>query len=423
MSILVVGVNHRSAPLGMLEQLTLDAPSVVKTVNGLVDLDSVREAVVLSTCNRTEIYVVAERFHRAYDDVRELLCARALVDLDTLTTHSYSAFDDAAVSHLFSVACGLDSVVLGETEILGQVRAAWDLARAEGGARSTLNLLFRHALEVGKLARTETAIAQGTASVSHAAVEMAREALGSLDGRSIAVVGAGSMGEGIAVALHAAGDVDVTVVNRSIERGQQVADRIGGRVVGFDQLGAVMSAADVVLTCTGANEPVITAEAVEPRDADRPLVFIDIAVPRDVAAEVAALGGITVLDLDDLKAWADRGLEQRVAEVAAVQAIVRGAVDRYALDASAMQAAPLVSALRGRFEEIRSAEVARHEGRLDADALEMIDAVTRQLVAKLLHEPSVRLRNEAGSPSGARIAAAVVDLFDLDDAVLPAPSE
>ncbi len=423
MSILVVGVNHRSAPLGMLEQLTLDAPSVVKTVNGLVDLDSVREAVVLSTCNRTEIYVVAERFHRAYDDVRELLCARALVDLDTLTTHSYSAFDDAAVSHLFSVACGLDSVVLGETEILGQVRAAWDLARAEGGARSTLNLLFRHALEVGKLARTETAIAQGTASVSHAAVEMARESLGSLDGRSIAVVGAGSMGEGIAVALHAAGDVDVTVVNRSIERGQQVADRIGGRVVGFDQLGAVMSAADVVLTCTGANEPVITAEVVEPRDADRPLVFIDIAVPRDVAAEVAALGGITVLDLDDLKAWADRGLEQRVAEVAAVQAIVRGAVDRYALDASAMQAAPLVSALRGRFEEIRSAEVARHEGRLDADALEMIDAVTRQLVAKLLHEPSVRLRNEAGSPSGARIAAAVVDLFDLDDAVLPAPSE
>ena len=423
MSILVVGVNHRSAPLGMLEQLTLDAPSVVKTVNGLVDLDSVREAVVLSTCNRTEIYVVAERFHRAYDDVRDLLCARASVDIDTLTAHSYSAFDDAAVSHLFSVACGLDSMVLGETEILGQVRAAWDVARAEGGARSTLNLLFRHALEVGKLARTETAIAQGTASISHAAVEMARDTLGSLDGRSIAVVGAGSMGEGIAVALHAAGDVDVTVVNRSIERGQQVADRTGGRLVGFDQLAAVINAADVVLTCTGANEPVITADAVEGRDADRPLVFIDIAVPRDVAAGVAALDGITVLDLDDLKAWAGRGLEQRVAEVESVQAIVRGAVDRYALDASAMQAAPLVSALRGRFEEIRSAEVARHEGRLDADALEMIDAVTRQLVAKLLHEPSVRLRNEAGTPSGARIAAAVVDLFDLDDAVLPASGE
>lgn len=423
MSLLVVGVNHRSAPLGMLEQLTLDAPSVVKTVNGLVDLDSVREAVVLSTCNRTEIYVVAERFHRAYDDVRDLLCARASVDIDTLTAHSYSAFDDAAVSHLFSVACGLDSMVLGETEILGQVRAAWDVARAEGGARSTLNLLFRHALEVGKLARTETAIAQGTASISHAAVEMARDTLGSLDGRSIAVVGAGSMGEGIAVALHAAGDVDVTVVNRSIERGQQVADRTGGRLVGLDQLAAVINAADVVLTCTGANEPVITADAVEARDADRPLVFIDIAVPRDVAAEVAALDGITVLDLDDLKAWAGRGLEQRVAEVESVQAIVRGAVDRYALDASAMQAAPLVSALRGRFEEIRSAEVARHEGRLDADALEMIDAVTRQLVAKLLHEPSVRLRNEAGSPSGARIAAAVVDLFDLDDAVLPASGE
>lgn len=423
MSILVVGVNHRSAPLGMLEQLTLDVPSVVKTVNGLVDLDSVREAVVLSTCNRTEIYVVAERFHRAFDDVRDLLCARASVDIDTLSTHSYSAFDDAAVSHLFSVACGLDSMVLGETEILGQVRAAWDVARAEGGARSTLNLLFRHALEVGKLARTETAIAQGTASFSHAAVEMAREALGSLDGRSIAVVGAGSMGEGIAVALRAAGDVDVTVINRSIERGQQVADRTGGRVVGFDQLGTVISAADVVLTCTGASEPVITADAVQPRSADRPLVFIDIAVPRDVAAEVAALEGITVLDLDDLKAWASRGIEQRVAEVASVQAIVRGAVDRYALDASAMQAAPLVSALRGRFEEIRSAELARHEGRLDADALETIDAVTRQLVAKLLHEPSVRLRNEAGTPSGARIAAAVVDLFDLDDAVLPASCE
>lgn len=423
MSILVVGVNHRTAPVALLERLSLDTPEVVKTVGGLAALDSVRESVVLSTCNRTEVYVVAERFHRAYDDIRDLLCQMGSVDPDELSTHIYAEHDDAAVGHLFSVASGLDSMVLGESEILGQVRDAWELARVEGAARSTLNLLFRHALEVGKRARTDTAIARGTASISHAAVEMARDRLGSLNGRSVVVVGAGSMGEGIAVALSAAGDVDVTVVNRTPERGEQVAARTGGRVLGFDQLAEVAADSDVILTCTGASEPVITADMIGNRSAESPLVIIDIAVPRDVAAEVGALNEVTVLDLDDLKAWASTGLEQRAAEVEAVRGIVRGAVDRYALDASAMQAAPVVAALRAHVEEIRAGEIERQRTRLDDSTLEAVDMATRQLVAKLLHDPSVRLRTEAGTPTGQRIAAAIVDLFDLDDAVLPPSGE
>ena len=423
MSILVVGVNHRTAPIGLLERLTLDTPEVIKTATGLTHLDSVREAVVLSTCNRTEIYAVAERYHRAYDDIHDLLCQVSSAGPDDLSNHIYSEHDDAAVEHLFAVSSGLDSMVLGETEILGQVRDAWELARTEGAARSTLNLLFRHALEVGKRARTETSIAQGTASVSHAAVDLAREHLGSLEGRSVTVVGAGAMGEGIAVALRAAGDVAVTVVNRTPERGRTVADRTGGRLLGFEALAGAIAASDLVLTCTGAASPVITGDLVAHRRDDNPLLIIDIAVPRDVASDVASLDAVTVLDLDDLKAWANRGMEQRTAEVESVRAIVRGAVDRYALDASAMQAAPLVSALRGRFEEIRSAELERHRARLDDATAETIDLVTRQLIAKLLHDPSVRLRSEAGTPTGARIAAAIVDLFDLDDAVLPPSNE
>ena len=423
MSILVVGVNHRTAPLALLERLTLDASGVAKTAVGLAALDSVREAAVLSTCNRTEIYVVAERYHRAYDDIRDLLCLMASVDPDELANHMYSDHDDAAVGHLFSVSCGLDSMVLGETEILGQVRDAWEVARHEGSARSTLNLLFRHAVEVGKRARTETSIARGTASVSHAAVEMAREHLGSLDGCAVTVVGAGAMGEGIAVALRAADAVEVTVVNRTPERGRQVADRTGGQLSSLTDLPAVLAESDLVLTCTGASEPVITSDVLAERTTGSPLVIIDIAVPRDVDAEVHNADGVTVLDLDDLKAWADRGLEQRASEVEDVRAIIRGAIDRYALDASAMQAAPLVSALRTRYEEIRLAELDRHRGRLDDATLEALDVVSRQLIAKLLHEPSVRLRAEAGTPTGERISAAIVDLFNLDDAVLPPAGE
>jgi glutamyl-tRNA reductase len=417
MSILVIGVNHRSGPLSVLERVALSPDEVPKAVDALVSRDNVREVAVLSTCNRTEIYAVAERFHGAYADIRDFLCDLGHIAPDELHPHLYSQHDELAVRHLFEVAAGLDSVVVGETEILGQLRQAWEIAQAEGGARSTLNLLFRRAIGVGKRARTETAIARGTASISHAAVEMAVEHHGSIEGLDVAVIGAGAMGEGIAVALRAAGVGTVTVVNRSPERGTALAERIDGTACGFECLPDALASADLVLTSTGSGMPIVTRELMAGIDrSSRPLLFVDIAVPRDVATDVAGLPGVSVLDLDDLSAWAAQGRAQRLAEVQRVDQIVVEEVERYSLEAAALQAAPLVTALRSRAEQLRAAEVDRFAKRLrelDADQLALVESLTKGIVAKLLHEPSVRLRNQAGTPQGERNAAAVADLFDL----------
>lgn len=417
MSIVVIGVNHRSGPLSVLERVALAADQIPKAVENLVSRDNVREVVVLSTCNRTEIYAVAERFHGAYADIRDFLCDLGNISPDELHPHLYSQHDDAAVTHLFEVAAGLDSAVVGEAEILGQIRQAWEVAQREAGARTTLNLLFRHALGVGKRARTETGIARGTASVSHAAVEMAVEHYGSIEGRRVAVIGAGAMGEGITVALRRAGVGEVVVVNRSVERGVALAERIEGVAVGIDQLAIAIGDADLVLTCTGSGTPLITPEVlgIAPRSG-RPLLIVDISVPRDVSSAVAEIADVTVFDLDDLARWADRGRMQRLAEVDQVRVIVAEEVERFGAEAAALQAAPLVTALRHRAEALRLAEIDRHTKRLaqlDDEQRQLVEAITRGVVAKLLHEPSVRLRNQAGTPQGERNAASVADLFDL----------
>ncbi len=417
MSILVIGVNHRSGPLSLLERVTLAPPDVPKAVAALAARDNVREVAVLSTCNRTEIYAVTEKFHGAYADIRDFLCDLGGFPPDELHPYLFAQHDEAAVAHLFEVAAGLDSAVIGESEILGQVRQAWETAQAEGAARLTLNLLFRHALGVGKRARTETAIGRGTASVSHAAVEMAVDLLGSLVDRRVLVIGAGAMGEGIAVALHRAGASEILVANRTAERGAALADRVDGVALGFERLTEAVATADLVLTCTGSGEPVLTADYLTlARSASRPLLIVDIAVPRDVDAAVADLEHVTVLDLDDLRDWADRGRSHRLGELERVREIVRAEVDRFEHEATALQAAPLVAAIREHAEDVRRSELERFASRfadLDDAEIDAVEALTRGIVAKLLHHPSVRLKQQAGTPQGERNAAAVADLFDL----------
>ncbi len=417
MSIVVIGVSHRTGSLALLERLAIRPDEQGKAITGLVTRHNIREAVVLSTCNRTEIYAVAERFHGAYADIRDFLCDLAGLDAEELHPHLYSQHDDAAVTHLFEVAAGLDSAVLGESEILGQVRSAWELAQGEGGAKATLNLLFRHAIETGKRARTETSIGRGTASVSHAAVEMATERLGALAGRRVLVVGAGEMGEGIAAALIHAGANDIVVANRTMQRAEQLAARIGGRVVPFTDLEAALSEADVLLTCTGAGGTLIDFDLLQSaRGSSSPLLIVDIAVPRDVAPEVTRLANVTLLNLDDLRDWAGRALILRAEEAHRVNDIVSEEVERFGVEATARQAAPLVAQLRQRAEVIRRAELERFTTRLatlDDSQRAAVEAMTKGLVAKLLHTPSVKLKDDAGTPQGERNAATVRDLFDL----------
>jgi glutamyl-tRNA reductase len=412
--VVVIGLNHRTVPIELLERFAIPADALAKSLHDLCGRSSVSEAVVLSTCNRTEVYALVERFHPAVADIRDFLCDLAHVAPEEIADHVYSEHDTEAVRHLFAVSAGLESAVLGESEILGQVRTAWERAVTEGASRSSLNLLFRHALEVGKRARTETAIGRSTASVSHAAVAMARDRLGSLDGRTVLVIGAGEVGEGIVVALAAAGASEVFVANRTIGKAEVLAERVNGVAIGLDAVPAALAHADVVLTSTGAG--VLLTDDDVPHRAGRPLLVIDVAVPRDVAPSVGQLPDVTLLDLDDLREFASRGLAARAGEVNAVSAIVTHEVDRFQSVAVGRQVAPLLSQLRARAEEIRLAELERYASKLaglDERQREAVEALTHGLLAKLLHEPSVRLKAEAGTPQAERNAAALRDLFDL----------
>ena len=419
MPVVVIGLNHRTAPLELLERTTVAPDALAKALTDVCSRPNVNEAVVLSTCNRTEVYAVVERFHGAYQDIRDFLCDLASAAPEDLADHLYSQFDDDAVLHLFEVASGLDSAVLGESEILGQVRTAWERARTESAARSGLNLLFRHALEVGKRVRTETAIGRSTASVSYAAVAMATDRLGTLQGRRVLVVGAGDIGEGMAVALRHAGVGEMLVANRTVRRAVEVASRVDGLAVGLHEVDEALVDADVLLTSTGAGSVLFdhdTVAGLMARRPDRPLLIVDVAVPRDVDRGVAAIPGVTLLDLDDLRAFAERGVNERRGEAAAARAIAVDELDRYAELATARQAAPLVSRLHERAEAVRLAELERHRSKLDDlddQQRAAVEAVTKGLIAKLLHEPSVRLKSAAGSPRGERYAEVLRDLFDL----------
>ncbi len=415
MSIVVIGVNHRTAPLAVLERLAIAPDDVAKSVAGLAQRDTIREVVVLSTCGRTEVYLVAERFHGAYADVTGFLAALAGMPLDELHPHLLALHDDAAATHLFEVTAGLDSFVLGESEILGQVRASWNTAVDSGGVGATLDLLFRHALRTGKRARSETAIGRGTSSISHAAVELATERLGSLAGHRVLVVGAGDMGAGVATSLSKAGASTITVANRSADRGRTLAAKVAGSVVAFSALDEALGRSDVVITCVAGTEGLITAENVAKREGGE-LLIVDIAFPRNVDRAVAAIGGVTLLDLDDVSAWAQRGRAARATEAARVREIIADQLERFLVDSTARQAAPLVARLHDHAEQVRAAELQRYATRLtglSAEDGDVVEALTKAIVAKLLHQPSVRLRHDAGTPRGERNAAAVGDLFDL----------
>lgn len=419
MSVVIIGLNHRTVPLSLLERTTVDESRLGKALHDVASRANVSEAVVLSTCNRLEIYVVAERFHGAYEDIRNFLSETAYMPPEQFGDHLYVYYDEDAIAHLFAVTAGLDSAVVGEAEILGQVRSAWEHARLEGTAGSQLNLLFRHALEVGKRARTETAIGRHIASVSSAAVAMADERLGGLSGRRALVLGTGDMGEGMVLALADSGVADLRIANRTWERAEELAGRVGGRAVRLAELGDTLEEIDLLLTGTGASSLMLEhgdLARIMSRRSGRQLVIVDVAVPRDVDPSAGELPGVVLLDMDDLRAFVDAGMSERRREVAAVQHIVGEELDRFLEISSAREVAPLVKELRDRAEAVRTSELDRYRSKLrdlEPTQAEAVDALTRAIVAKLLHEPSVALKDAAGSPRGERLAESLRDLFDL----------
>jgi glutamyl-tRNA reductase len=421
-SLVVIGLNHRTTPVELLERMAVPPPELPKALHTLERSDNLAEVAVLSTCNRTEVYARCTRFHPAVEDVRNFLTDQSSLDPDTITDHLYTYHDDAAVAHLFGVAAGVDSMIVGEGEILGQVREAWQVAERETMIGPLVSRVFRQAVEVGKRARTETGIGRHAVSVSSAAVAVAGEQLGGLGGRRVLVVGAGDVGAGMAIALNGAGVSDIVVANRSPERAEELASRVGGRAIGLDRVLDSLVETDVLLASTGASDVLLERgeiEAAMSRRGGRALLIVDIAVPRNIDPGVNQVFGVTLLDIDDLKAFAALSLEQRRLEIGKVRHIITEELDRFRLERSAREVAPLVSSLRSRAEELRESELARFRSRLgdlDPASREAVDALTRGLVNKLLHDPTVRIKDAAGTAQGELFADALAALFGLDDA-------
>jgi glutamyl-tRNA reductase len=427
-SVLVVGLSHSSAPVATLERAAISGDTLAKLLRDLVQAEPVAEAFVISTCNRVEVYADVDRFHAGVTAICELLARHGGVPSPELTPHLYVHYEERAVSHLLAVATGLDSMVVGEDQILGQVRSAIKLAAEHGTAGRVLGELGRLALRTGKRARAETAIGRAGLSLLSAAVEVAagRSGADALSGRRVLVVGAGSM-SALAVATAArSGAASIAVANRTREHAERVAASAGTAattISRLDDLPAALAAADVVISCTGATGQVITLDVASAALTARggtgprgPLVIMDLAMPRDVEPGVADLPGVVLIGMDQLREHASAIAGD---DVAAVRAILEAELAGYQSAMDAARVAPVVVALRAKAATVVDAELARLTGRLSADdlsghALDEIAQTVRRVVDKLLHAPTVRVKELAGSPGGEEYAAALRVLFDLD---------
>jgi glutamyl-tRNA reductase len=422
-SVVVVGLQHKQAPLALLEAVAVSDADLHKVLGALGHHRNVQEAVVLSTCLRTEVYAVVDRFHDAVAEISEVLTEHSGVPTEELAGLATIRFDDDVTRHLFAVTAGLESAVLGETEVVGQVRRAFEHAQEEGVCGPVLSALFRHALQTGKRVRTDTAIARGTTSFAYAAVEVARAtAPGGLQDKRVVVVGAGEMGVGLCRAL---GDLPetvaprrVVVANRSQQRAESLVQAGGGvaewRAAPLERVHAEVAEADVVLSAVASESHVLTPAHFS--GARGPLLVIDLGLPRNVDPTVATLGAVTLLDMDTLSASVAQALGGRQEEAVAAQAIVDEEVERYRSASRQRGAAPVIAALRARLESLRETELERHRAQL-ADLTEaeweQVDAATRAALAKMLHEPTMLLKETAGSPRGERLVEALRILFDL----------
>ena len=418
MSLIVVGLNHRTAPVDLLERMTVPDDQLAKVLHDLSAREHLLEVVVLSTCNRTEVYARCTHFHPAVGDVCAFLADYSGASPDDFANLLYTYYDEAAVGHLFSVAAGLDSMIVGEGEILGQVREAWQTAVREGTAPQLAGL-FRHAVESGKRVRTETGIGRHAVSIPSAAVTVAAEHLGSFDNAKVLVVGAGQMGSGLASTLRSRGAERVWIANRTFSRAQEAAERVGGEAIPFTEIADTLVDADVLLSSTASPHVLIersTIEMVMACRAGRPLLVVDVALPRDVDPGVREVNDVTLLDLDDLKDYARRSAERRRSEIGKVREILAAEIDRYRIDRSGREVAPLVTSLRELGERVRTGELARFRAKLEQlgpDERSVVEALTQGIVNKLLHEPTVRVKDAAGTPRGEYYADALAALFDL----------
>ncbi|MGY1753004.1 glutamyl-tRNA reductase [Blastococcus sp. SYSU D01042] len=426
MSLLAVGISHRTAPVALLEQFAMTDDDRVKALHELVDGDHVAEALVLATCNRIEVFAEVERFHGGVTDVSRVLARQAGASVEELSPYVTVHYEDQAVAHLFTVAAGLDSMVVGETQVLGQLRAAYALAREEGTVGRALHPIAQRALRVGKRVHSETGIDRAGASLVSVALDRAEARIGDLAGRRALVVGAGSMGALAATTLARRG-ADVVIGSRTHTSAQRLATTLGGRAIELADAAEELVEADVLVSCTGASGIVVSTDAVATamaRRDGRPIAVVDLALPRDVDPGVAALPGVHVVDLALLQgervAARESGLPSAgpvaADDIAAAHAMIEAEAALLRAEQQAAAVAPTVSALRSQAAEVVDAELLRLSARLpdlDPRSRQEIARTVRRVVDKLLHEPTVRVKELAAAPGGTDYAGALRALFGL----------
>src|SRR4051794_40562706 len=418
MSEFVVGLSYRTAPIGLLERAALGDDAARALEARLLQQEHVVEAVVLSTCNRLEVYADVTRFHGGVDDVSEALAAATGIPLPELTAHLYVHYEAAAVAHLFAVASGLESMAVGEQQILGQVRTALRAAQDGGSAGRVLGGLLQRALHVGKRAHSETTLDRAGRSLVETGLDRAAAIVGPLPAAQVLVVGAGTMSGLVVATLQRAGVTRLAVANRTPERAERLAGPVGARVVPLPDLSSALAHADVVVSCTGAVGHLVTADLAASASAGRGgrrQAYLDLALPRDVDPEAADIPGVQVFDLEALgrdlaTATGGEHLEQ-------ARAIVAQEVADYVTARRAESVAPTVVALRARAREVVEAELARLTGRqpdLDPAVRAEVERTVHRVVEKLLHTPTVRVKQLATAPGGDAYADALRALFDLE---------
>jgi glutamyl-tRNA reductase len=428
-SVLLFGVSHRSAPVSVLEQLSTDESEQVKIVDRVMQSPLVTEAMVLSTCNRVEVYAVVDAFHGGLSAIGQVLSEQAGMSLGDLTKYAYVRYSEAAVEHLFAVASGLDSAVVGEQQVLGQVRRAYAAAEANRTVGRVLHELAQRALAIGKRVHSETGIDAAGASVVSVALGMAAKKLGrtGLEGKTAVVVGAGAMGALSAAHLTRAGVREVYVVNRSLPRAQRLVRKIresgtAAKALSFDGLAAALADADVVVSCTGAVRPVVSLADVHHAlaaplrgETDRPMVICDLGMPRDVDPAVSGLPGVWVVDMDRVQR--EPSARAAAADTEAARHLVAAEVASYLVGQRMAEVTPTVTALRQRAADVVEAELLRLEHRLpglESDQRDEVARTVRRVVDKLLHAPTVRIKQLASAPGGDSYAEALRELFELD---------
>ena len=420
MRLTVTGLNHTTAPVEVRERLAFDQTLLPAILNELTGTPGVIEGLILSTCNRVEVALTAEDESDPRDCVEQFLARSRNVERASLHPHLYHYEEGEAIRHLFRVASSLDSMVVGEPQILGQLKQAWEMAREQGAVSNVLDNVLTRAFSVAKRVRTETEIGQSAVSVSYAAVELAKQIFGALKGHKVILVGAGKMSELAARHLERAGVGEILVTNRSPERARQMAEMFHGRIVDYHNLVPALSEIDVLIASSAAPHFVLTKDDMRRVFAarrNRPMFLIDIAVPRNIEPSVNELEGAFLYDIDDLQKVVDQNLKGRRQEAEEAERIVADEVERLLARLRAREMGPVILSLQQQLEAIRAAEIERMRGKLGGltpQQEQAIEAITKGIVNKIAHAPITELRRHADHPQGSYLVDAIRKIFRLE---------